>query len=144
MSSAADYREKGNLFFRQKDMGKAWEMYSKAIELAEGNEKELALGNRAQVALELGRHQQAVSDCSVALEINPGNSKALYRRGMASYRLGDLSQALRDLKKCLHLNPDNSAAKNALKTISLATQSDDGLTLIDSFITKVGCCHGLF
>lgn len=67
--------------------------------------------NRAACLLYLGRYDEAISDCDVALLLNPAYVKALLRR-MQAYENSDRTEdALQDAKKALHLEPKNAGAR---------------------------------
>lgn len=53
-----------------------------------------------------GMHLQAeacVSDCSSAVEVDPGRVKAYFRRALAREQLGEDGDALRDAKRVLEV-----------------------------------------
>ncbi|KAA0193554.1 hypothetical protein HAZT_HAZT000922 [Hyalella azteca] len=70
--------------------------------------------NLAAAKLKLRRFAQAKEHASNALEQDPDNLKALYRRGQAFMELGELEEAAADLEKCVRLDPSNAAAKKLL------------------------------
>lgn len=60
------------------------------------------------------RYAEAVSDCTFALEIDPGCVKALYRRGIALQALGRWAEAVEDLEELVRVSPENQAGREAL------------------------------
>eukprot|EP00550_Attheya_septentrionalis_P007823 CAMPEP_0198286654 /NCGR_PEP_ID=MMETSP1449-20131203/5678_1 /TAXON_ID=420275 /ORGANISM="Attheya septentrionalis, Strain CCMP2084" /LENGTH=301 /DNA_ID=CAMNT_0043984439 /DNA_START=159 /DNA_END=1064 /DNA_ORIENTATION=+ len=67
--------------------------------------------NRAACLLYLGRYDEAISDCDIALLLNPAYVKALLRR-MQAYENSDRTEdALQDAKKALLLEPKNVGAR---------------------------------
>ncbi|VEL42581.1 unnamed protein product [Protopolystoma xenopodis] len=52
-----------------------------------------------------------------ALNIHPGDLKALYRRAYAHYMLGNFKGALEDARKLIGLEPKNKAAQSLLRNI---------------------------
>ncbi|KAL7548357.1 hypothetical protein ACHAWF_011649 [Thalassiosira exigua] len=67
--------------------------------------------NRAATLLHLGREEEAVEDCDVALLFNPTYVKAYLRRSTALERAEDTEGALRDARKAVELDPGNAAAR---------------------------------
>jgi len=68
-------------------------------------------GNRAACWVHMGRDQEAVDDCRVALNLKPGYLKALMRRAQAFERLDKLEDALSDYKAVLAIDPTNRVAR---------------------------------
>eukprot|EP00624_Nannochloropsis_granulata_P001324 evm.model.NODE_16461_length_16004_cov_18.749063.1 len=68
-------------------------------------------GNRAACWVHMGRDQEAVDDCRVALKLKPGYLKALMRRAQACERLDKLEDALSDYKAVLAIDPTNRVAR---------------------------------
>jgi lipoprotein NlpI len=48
---------------------------------------------------------EAFADATCALELEPANVKARYRRGLAAFRLGRLAIAQTDAEKCVAADP---------------------------------------
>ncbi|KAG2535511.1 hypothetical protein PVAP13_9NG119600 [Panicum virgatum] len=67
--------------------------------------------NHAVCCLKLKDFAQAISLCSMVLEIESCNVKALYRRAQAYIELYDLELAKTDLRKALELDPNNKEVK---------------------------------
>ncbi|XP_010707745.1 peptidyl-prolyl cis-trans isomerase D [Meleagris gallopavo] len=59
--------------------------------------------------LKLSDWQGAIESCSEALQIDPANTKALYRRAQGWQGIKDLDQALADLKKAHEIAPEDKA-----------------------------------
>jgi tetratricopeptide (TPR) repeat protein len=57
------------------------------------------LSNRAACFLPLGEYKACLEDCTEVLAIDPGKSKARYRRGLAYESLGKFQEAYEDLKQ---------------------------------------------
>ncbi|CAI9722518.1 mitochondrial import receptor subunit TOM70 [Octopus vulgaris] len=97
--SALKAKEEGNVFFKSGKYNEAIESYTKAISLCSDNKLQLATfyQNRAAAYGQLENHQQVISDCSKALELNPKYMKALTRRAKSADQTGNLKIALEDL-----------------------------------------------
>lgn len=70
--------------------------------------------NLALCYLKVNEHLEAKSSATAAIEIDPSNEKAYFRRGQALINLGDAEIAVHDFKKVLELEPNNKAAQNQL------------------------------
>jgi len=96
IDAAVKVKEKGNSVFAQGDVAAAMMLYTQAYEMlscVEPATEEVAyareqiemacLVNKAQAATTLGQYQEAVSCCSLALEIDNRNVRAYHRRAVA-------------------------------------------------------------
>ncbi|CAE7239210.1 Spag1, partial [Symbiodinium sp. KB8] len=87
------------------------------------NELDLVLRlNIAQALLKLKQYECAVSHCDAALEINPRNVKALWRKAKAVWGLRCPGEALQALEDFLSVDPGNPAARAMLKEIEAEEQ----------------------
>ena len=57
---------RANVFFQQQDTESALRLYDQAIDLSKGQEPKI-FNNRANALLQLGRFEDALSDCNAAL-----------------------------------------------------------------------------
>eukprot|EP00731_Ephydatia_muelleri_P010756 Em0005g1342a len=105
-------REKGNEAYKAGDFKEAYEYYTRSISLFP---TAAAYNNRAITAIKLSRFSDAVSDCNVALKLEPTNTKALLRRANAYKSLKKNAEAIADLQSVLKLEPSNDAAKSELE-----------------------------
>eukprot|EP00731_Ephydatia_muelleri_P010755 Em0005g1341a len=105
-------REKGNEAYKAGDFKEAYEYYTRSISLFP---TAAAYNNRAITAIKLSRFSDAVSDCNVALKLEPTNTKALLRRANAYKSLKKNAEAIADLQSVLKLEPSNEAAKSELE-----------------------------
>ena len=94
----------------EKDLHKAIELYSKAIELNSYFAE--AYSNRGYAKYLLGEEENALQDYDKAIELNPNLSEAYNNRGNAKESLGDKNGALEDFDKAIELNPDYANAYN--------------------------------
>lgn len=79
--------------------------------------KSLLLASHSNLALcylKLNEHFEAKNAATSALEIDPKNEKALFRRGQALLALGEAHQAIKDFSEVLQLDPSNKAAQSQL------------------------------
>lgn len=109
-SSTADEarraKERGNKRFAGRQYEQAIAEYTKAIELADANDPDIAkyYGNRAQCLACLEKHAEAEADCDAALRSDPRYVKALARRATAREKLGKLESAISDFTGALLLS----------------------------------------
>ncbi|XP_051015432.1 sperm-associated antigen 1 [Acomys russatus] len=73
--------------------------------------------NRAQAEIKLQRWDSALQDCEKALELEPGNVKALLRRATSYKHQNRLQEAVEDLKTVLQVEPENDLAKKTLSEV---------------------------
>ncbi|HVS36368.1 MAG TPA: tetratricopeptide repeat protein, partial [Gemmataceae bacterium] len=58
----------------------------------------------------LDRYQEAVADCSKAIELDPKDANAWYNRAAGYYRMGQLDKAVADCSQAIALDPKDAAA----------------------------------
>lgn len=102
-------KSKGNACFNECLYSQALSFYSDALKL---KNDPIILCNRALVHLKCENFGSALSDSSVAIALNPQNTKAYYRRGMAYFALTKFTLAGHDFKKSILLSPTNHAARS--------------------------------
>ncbi|XP_059206893.1 tetratricopeptide repeat protein 1 [Centropristis striata] len=109
-------KETGNAQFKAGDWLAAGRSYSEALALCPvcfSRERAVLFSNRAAARLHLDLKQQAISDCSRAIELNPDYVRALLRRAELHEQTEKLDEALEDYKKVLDLDPNQPAARTA-------------------------------
>uniref|UniRef100_A0AAY4BG94 UNC-45/Cro1/She4 central domain-containing protein n=1 Tax=Denticeps clupeoides TaxID=299321 RepID=A0AAY4BG94_9TELE len=120
---AATLREEGNHLFKSGDAQGALSCYTKALKLS-GDQTEAAVlhRNRAACYLKLEDYAKAEADASKALDSDPGDIKARFRRAQALQKLGRLDQAFLDAQKCAQLEPKNKAFQELLRLLGTQIQ----------------------
>lgn len=122
--TCARLRIRGNEYFARAEYKLAAEMYSMAVEKARREEKEeeqLALSNRAESWLRLGRSKAALEDAEAALRILGGRrglaaAKALFRKGRALMGLRLYEEAMGVLEQVLEAAPSDRQLREAAIT----------------------------
>jgi FK506-binding protein 4/5 len=123
---------KGNDMYKENRIHPAIKAYERAVSLFDSPTSELSpeLKKRVNhllvqcnvnlaVCYERKRDMAKVlTHCKKALELEPSNVKALYRRGSAYMELEDYYNAESDLKYALHLSPDNVDVKRKSKRLA--------------------------
>nr|XP_058922808.1 peptidyl-prolyl cis-trans isomerase D isoform X4 [Kogia breviceps] len=116
-----DLKNIGNTFFKSQNWEMAIKKYTKVLRYVEASKAatENAGGAKLQPValscllnigackLKLSDWQGAVDSCLEALEIDPANTKALYRRAQGWQGLKEYDQALADLKKAQEIAPED-------------------------------------
>eukprot|EP00586_Coscinodiscus_wailesii_P021067 CAMPEP_0172495940 /NCGR_PEP_ID=MMETSP1066-20121228/79746_1 /TAXON_ID=671091 /ORGANISM="Coscinodiscus wailesii, Strain CCMP2513" /LENGTH=318 /DNA_ID=CAMNT_0013267967 /DNA_START=17 /DNA_END=973 /DNA_ORIENTATION=- len=74
--------------------------------------------NRAAALIHLQKYSEAVSDCDVALILNPSYLKALIRRMSANEKLEKTEEALADAKKAAELQPSNRDVRKHVQRLT--------------------------
>uniref|UniRef100_A0A6B2L8Q0 peptidylprolyl isomerase n=1 Tax=Arcella intermedia TaxID=1963864 RepID=A0A6B2L8Q0_9EUKA len=120
LEAAANKKEHGNKLFVDLDYANAVRRYTQALELVQSlydetpEQKDEANKLKVQCYLNIAGclqkvqgFQKAVENCKQALDIEPDNAKALFRRGQAYFELKEFELARDDLTKADKLTPGN-------------------------------------
>eukprot|EP00842_Homolaphlyctis_polyrhiza_P006296 jgi/Hompol1/6668/HPOL_000125-RA len=121
IESAEDIKDSANELFKAKKYPQAIELYTKAIgksfaalslglsllmlvfafpsQLGLSPRTATYYGNRAAAYLMVDKFKEALSDCLVAVDIEPDFTKAHFRAAKCQVHLGNLSDAIAQLKK---------------------------------------------
>ena len=121
-----ELKEKGNAAFQKKNLQEAEKCYSEAIELNMGSRP--LWTNRAICRNAMKKHDEAISDCDYALNINPKCTKSIAQKGNALLHLGLFDQA----KVCYEsLRPlgEGALADTYLKKLHDAQEKAEGFSL---------------
>ncbi|XP_073335482.1 tetratricopeptide repeat protein 1 [Pagrus major] len=109
-------KEKGNSQFKAGNWSEAELSYKEALVLCPvcfSKERAVLFSNRAAARLHLDLKDQAISDCTRAIELNPDYVRALLRRAELYEQTDKLDEALEDFKKVLELDPNQAGARQA-------------------------------
>ena len=112
-SIASDYIKKGNACYDNKEYSKAISIYTKA---ANEDPKDilaaLAHYKCAKTFERMGKHNEAISECSKSIVINPLMNKGLtyFLRAFLYEKNGKYIEAVSDYSKALVVDPDNKEA----------------------------------
>uniref|UniRef100_A0A3B3BZX1 Unc-45 myosin chaperone A n=1 Tax=Oryzias melastigma TaxID=30732 RepID=A0A3B3BZX1_ORYME len=119
----AALKEKGNNLFKAGDMEGAICCYTKALKLTSSKSDCAVLHrNRSACYLKLEDYNKAESDASKALDTDPGDVKARFRRAQAFQKLDRLDQAFLDAQRCAQLEPKNKAFQELLRQLGAQIQ----------------------
>lgn len=109
-------KEKGNAQFKSGDHKEAEESYTSALKICPvcySKERSILFSNRAAARLHLDKKEEAISDCSKAIELNPNYVRAILRRAELYEKTEKLDEALEDYKNVLEKDPSIPAAREA-------------------------------
>ena len=115
MSTAKEWKDKGNLLVQEQKFAEALECYSKAIEL-DSNDP-ILYSNRSLMYSNLNEFDLALIDADKAIEINPNYSKGYLRRGKALEGLGRFEEALNTYHSGLEKDNNNAKLMDAIKKL---------------------------
>ncbi|XP_026731290.1 protein unc-45 homolog B [Trichoplusia ni] len=124
IDEAETYKNKGNEAFKNENYEEAISLYSKAIDLAEKESRDLAtyLKNRAAAYLKTKDYEKVIKDCDEAIRIVPEDPKALFRRSQALESLQRYEEAYRDAKTIFTVDPTNKAVQPVLARLHAVVQ----------------------
>lgn len=113
-------KSQGNEAFGMGEYAQAILHYSLALDKTAELESscditDILYSNRAAAFLKLGQHEKALSDADAALEFNPNNLKASFRKGLALHASGEYAIALPILAQAHKTEPKNQQIKQALQ-----------------------------
>lgn len=116
-------KEEGNDNFKSGNIDAALSCYTKALKLSENKADTAVLyRNRCACYLKLEEYSKAEADATKALDTDPSDVKARFRRAQAYQKLGRLDQAFLDTQKCAQLEPKNKAFQDLLRQLGAQIQ----------------------
>jgi len=110
-------KEKGDEYFRCKEFDKSYLHYSRSIAFDSRNP--IVYANRAMSSIKLSNLNDALLDCTDALDIDRTYTKVFARRGMVYHKCGRYLEAIDDFTICLEQEPQNKEYK---KLLNLSTK----------------------
>ncbi|KAF0746099.1 hypothetical protein AaE_008262, partial [Aphanomyces astaci] len=110
-------------FFKAGRYLDAYDLYSKALRLCPLEDeyaynKAVYFSNRAACLLHLGRPEESIEDCTMAITSSPKYVKAYMRRSQAYEKLDKMDEALQDVKAVLEIDATIPSAIDAEKRLS--------------------------
>ena len=86
--------------------------------------RDIVYSNRAACFLKLGQHEKAQQDADQALQLNPDNIKANFRKGLALHAMKQYEEALPVLAAAHKMEPKNKQVKQALQFCEMRLQQE--------------------
>ncbi|XP_028951421.1 uncharacterized protein [Malus domestica] len=119
---ASDVKIEGNRLFGSGQYQEALTQYELALHLAPDMPASVELRsichlNSAVCFSKLEKYEDAIKECTKALELNPSYMKALLRRAETHEKLEHFEEAIVDMKSVLELDPSNDQAKMAIRRL---------------------------
>ena len=111
MSTAKEWKEKGNALVKEKKYKDALDCYSKAIEIDPNDP--ILYSNRSAMHLNLNEFDQAITDAEKAISLKPDYGKAYLRKGKALEGQSRLQEALDTYKLGLEKDKSNTQLMEA-------------------------------
>ncbi|XP_050442767.1 FK506-binding protein 59 [Adelges cooleyi] len=123
IEQAKYFKQKGTEYYKMENYSMALKFYKKMVDYLKNdvsiNENQLeevkllklvSYLNSAMCNLKSNRHTQAKNDCDNALNLDPTNVKAMFRKGESLIGLHELIAAKRCFQEVLKQEPNNRAA----------------------------------
>ncbi|XP_074656348.1 sperm-associated antigen 1-like isoform X2 [Tubulanus polymorphus] len=110
-----EHKNKGAEHVKKSEFDQAADCYTECIHLFP--RRAVSFTNRALCYLRTNKPDLVVADCDRALELEPENVKAYFRRAQAKKMLKDYLSSLNDLTKLLKIDPKNAPAKTELANV---------------------------
>ena len=106
MSTAKEWKEKGNALVKEKKYKEALDCYSKSIEIDPNDP--ILYSNRSAMHLNLNEYDQALTDAEKAISLKPEYAKAYLRKGKALEGQQKFKEALDTYKLGLEKDKENA------------------------------------
>ncbi|XP_036404149.1 tetratricopeptide repeat protein 1 [Megalops cyprinoides] len=109
-------KETGNAQFKKGEHAESEASYTAALRVCPvyySKERSILFSNRAAARLHLDKKEEAIADCSKAIELNPNYIRAILRRAELYEKTDKLDEALEDYKAVLEKDPSVQQAKAA-------------------------------
>ncbi|KAJ0256908.1 PB1 domain-containing protein [Hirschfeldia incana] len=114
LKRAHELKEEGNKKFQGKDFQGALDQYADALKLIPKSHPDRAVfhSNRAACLMQMKPidYEKVISECSMALQVQPGFTRALLRRARALEAVGKYELAAQDVNSLLGADPNHKDA----------------------------------
>ncbi|XP_068745520.1 tetratricopeptide repeat protein 1-like [Montipora capricornis] len=114
---AQEYKEQGNGYFKRSEYPEAKEFYTNAIKICPDDfakEKSIFHANRAACLVKMDQYEEAIDDCTKALDLNSDYMKVRLRRAQCYEHEDRLEEALEDYQKVFDADRSSHVAREAL------------------------------
>lgn len=124
LKKAHELKEEGNKRFQSREYVGALEQYEQALNLIPRNHPDRAIfhSNRAACLMQMRpvQHESVVNECTLALEVHPRFSRALFRRARAYEAMGRLELAMQDVQALLQVDANHQDGLELVKRLRVA------------------------
>nr|XP_054754346.1 protein unc-45 homolog B-like [Lytechinus pictus] len=121
-SEAVQFKEEGNKFYKDEKYDEAIVSYTKALSVGidlPKTDQAVFFKNRAACHLKLENFEQAAQDAQAALDLTPGDFKAMFRKCQALEALGQIEEAFKSAMQLNHMDPNNKSVKAMLARMNV-------------------------
>jgi DnaJ family protein C protein 7 len=110
-------KDEGNAAFKARKYREAIELYTRGLEIDPNNRdiNSKLLQNRAAAYTNLGEYEQAIADCTTALDMDPTYVKAKRARAKAYGGLGNWEEAIKEYKNIAETHPDEKGIREDIR-----------------------------
>lgn len=115
MSTAADFKAKGNAFLQAGNFDEAIQAYTEAISIDPNDH--VFFSNRSAAYLSKGDADSALGDGNRCTQLNPTWAKGYTRKGAALHKLKRYDEAMEAYKAGLAVAPEDAGLKSGLEEI---------------------------
>ncbi|KAL0864919.1 hypothetical protein Bca101_044037 [Brassica carinata] len=123
LKRAHELKEEGNKKFQGKDFQGALDQYASALKLIPKSHPDRAVfhSNRAACLMQMKPidYDKVISECSMALQVQPGFTRALLRRARALEAVGKYELAVQDVNLLLGADPNHKDATEMSKRLMM-------------------------
>lgn len=124
LKRAHELKEEGNNKFQSKDFQGALEQYADALKLVPKSHPDRAVfhSNRAACLMQMKPidYEKVISECSMALQVQPGFTRALLRRARALEAVGKYELAVQDVNLLLGADPNHKDATEMSRRLMMS------------------------
>ncbi|KAL1199039.1 Protein CLMP1 [Cardamine amara subsp. amara] len=124
LKRAHELKEEGNKKFQGKDFVGALEQYSNGLKLIPKNHLDRAVfhSNRAACLMQMKPvdYDNVIAECTMALKVQPGFTRALLRRARAFEAVGKYELAVQDVNLLLGADPNHKDATEMSRRLMMA------------------------
>ncbi|XP_063301423.1 tetratricopeptide repeat protein 1 [Pelobates fuscus] len=109
-------KEEGNNLFKKGDYIEAEALYTQALQTCPAlyqKDRSILFSNRAAARLKQDKNEDALKDCTKAIELNPDYIRALLRRAELYEKTDKLDEALADYKSVMERDSSCTQAREA-------------------------------
>jgi len=117
---AANFKLEGNNLYKDGKPQDAVDRYTAGLRICPlcfKKDRAVLYANRGQMKKVLGLNDQAVKNCTKAIELDPEYLKAILRRAEVYEETDKLDESLEDYKKVLELDPKHVEANRAVRRL---------------------------
>ncbi|KAM8974168.1 tetratricopeptide repeat protein 1 [Pelodytes ibericus] len=113
---STDLKEEGNQLFKKGDYVDAEALYTQALQTCPAfyqSDRSILFSNRAAARMKQEKNEDAIKDCTKAIELNPDYIRALLRRAELYEKTDKLDEALADYKSVMERDTSCTQAREA-------------------------------